>query len=177
MGEVVQKVKDYNESLKTNGQGYETEYVGCFRDRRQRDLPKLFNNYKPTKRADCLAEAKKKNFKYIGHQYGGECWMSNAFGKYGQVDDSECKMKCALEPNLICGGGWRNSVWSVEQYDPQEARIKEAKEVNEGVKGIIKDINEARKHTMTAHRLAKQLAWITGGDLRYLQHAKNLGLK
>jgi len=175
--EVEKNIKDFNEAGKTNDLGYKTTYVGCFRDRGKRDLPVLFGKYKKIKRADCLAEAKKKNFKYIGHQYGGECWMSNAFGKYGQVDDSECKMKCALEPNLICGGGWRNSVWSVEQYDPQEARIKEAKEVNEGVKGIIKDINEARKHTMTAHRLAKQLAWITGGDLRYLQHAKNLGLK
>lgn len=175
--EVEKNIKEFNEAGKTNDLGYKTTYVGCFRDRGKRDLPVLFGKYKKILRADCLAEAKKKNFKYIGHQYGGECWMSNAFGKYGQVDDSECKMKCAREQNLICGGGWRNSVWSVEQYDPQEARVKEAKEVAEGVKGIIKDINDARRHTMTAHRLAKQLAWITGGDLKYLQHAKNLGLK
>jgi chemotaxis protein histidine kinase CheA len=166
--EVVQKVKDYNASLKTNGNGYTTEYVGCFRDRRQRDLPKLFNNYKPTKRGDCLAEAKKKNFKYIGHQYGGECWMSNTFGRYGQTPDTDCKMKCRLENNLICGGGWRNSVWSVKQYIPEERRITEIKEVNESVKGIIGDINKARNNVMHAHRLAKQLSWITGGDLRYL---------
>lgn len=63
--------------------------------------------------------------------------MSNSYGKYGNVDDKECKMKCALEKDLICGGGWRNSVWSVEAFDPLEARIKEAKEVNESVKGII----------------------------------------
>jgi len=174
--EVMTNVEEMNAAAAGNVKGFKTEYVGCFRDRGKRDLPVLFGKYKKVKRADCLAEAKAKNFKYIGHQYGGECWMSNTFGKYGQVNDKECKMPCALEKDLICGGGWRNSVWSVTAFDPMEARIKEAKEVNESVKGIIQDINKARGHTMVAHRLAKQLAWITGGDLKYLQHAKNLGL-
>lgn len=174
--EVVKNVGEFNDAAATNVKGFKTEYVGCFRDRRKRDLPVLFGKYKKIKRAACLAEAKAKKFKYIGHQYGGECWMSNQMGKYGQVDDKECNMKCALEKDLTCGGGWRNSVWSVEAFDPLEARIKEAKEVNESVKGIIQDINKARGHVMVAHRLAKQLAWITGGDLKFLQHAKNLGL-
>jgi hypothetical protein len=85
-------------------------------------------------------------------------------------------MKCRLESDLICGGGWRNSVWTIKQYNPEEKRITEAKEVNESVKGIIGDINKARYNAMHAYRLAKQLSWITGGDLRYLTHAKRLGL-
>jgi len=103
--------------------------------------------------------------------------MSNKYGKYGQVPDSQCNMACKLEKTLTCGGGWRNSVWSVTEYNPEQRRIKEAKEVNDSDNGIIKDINLARKNTMDAHRLAKQLAWITGGDLKYLEHAKRLGLK
>lgn len=122
--EVVQRVTDYNAAVTTNVKGYDTEYVGCFRDRGQRDLPKLFGNYQAQTRANCLAEAKAKGFKYIGHQYGGECWMSNDFGRYGQVDDSECNMACKLETNLTCGGGWRNSVWSVTEFNPEERRIK-----------------------------------------------------
>jgi len=102
--------------------------------------------------------------------------MSNAFGRYGQVDDSECNMPCKLETDLTCGGGWRNSVWSVTEYNPEERRITQAKEVNDSVKGIIADIDEARQNVMVAHKLAKQLAWISGGDLRFLKHAENLGL-
>lgn len=102
--------------------------------------------------------------------------MSNNFGRYGQVDDSECSMNCKLETNIKCGGGWRNSVWSVTEYNPEERRIKEAKEVNDSVKGIIADIDEARQNVMVAHKLAKQLAWISGADLRFLKHAENLGL-
>jgi len=174
--DVLQRVTDYNASITTNLKGYNTEYVGCFRDRQQRDLPKIHTDYSAKTRAECLAEAKTQGFKYIGHQYGGECWMSNNFGRYGQVDDSECNMACKREPNLTCGGGWRNSVWSVVEFNPEEQRIKDAKEVNDSVKGIIADIDEARGNVMVAHRLAKQLAWITGGDLRYLKHAENLGV-
>lgn len=174
--EVVQRVNDFNAALTTNETGYDTEYVGCYRDRGQRDLPKIFGNYAAQTRAACLAEAKAQGFKYIGHQYGGECWMSNDFGKYGKVDDSECNMACKLEADLTCGGSWRNSIWSLTPFNPEERRIEQAKEVNDSVKGIIADIDEARKNVMVAHRLAKKLAWITGGDLRYLEHARNLDL-
>lgn len=120
---VVQKVNDYNASLETNETGYETEYIGCYKDKSQRDLPTIFNNYQPVTRADCFAEAKARGFKYIGHQYGGECFMSNEFGKYGQANDSDCNMACRLEADLICGGGWRNSIWAVNEFDPEEKRI------------------------------------------------------
>jgi len=101
-------------------------------------------NYAAQTRADCLAEAKALGFKYIGHQYGGECWMANTFGRYGQVDDAQCNMSCKLETDLTCGGSWRNSIWSVVEFNPEERRISDAKDVNESVLGIIADIDEAR---------------------------------
>jgi hypothetical protein len=34
-------------------------------------------------------------------------------GKYGKRPDKECNMPCAYDKNRICGGGWRNSVFSL----------------------------------------------------------------
>merc|ERR1711934_430662 len=107
--------------------------IGCFKDRGQRDLPGLYDkSTKRVKRADCFARARELGFKYVGHQYGGECWYANKFGAYGQVDDAECNMDCKLEPDMRpkCGGGWRNSVFSIEQFTPEEKKINEAKEIN-----------------------------------------------
>merc|ERR1712167_158020 len=72
--------------------------------------------------------AKAKGFKYIGLQYGGECWMGNKFGRFGQYPDSACTMKCHLEKDIICGGSWRNSVYSVGAYDPETKRAETARE-------------------------------------------------
>ena len=77
--------------------------------------------------------------------------MSNEFGKYGQKPDADCNMACRLEDDLICGGGWRNSIWAVTEFNPEEKRIADAKEVNDSVKGIIADIDEARINVMVAH--------------------------
>lgn len=110
--------------------------------------------------------AKKLGFKYIGHQYGGECWMGNEFGKYGQKPEKDCKMKCKLETDLICGGGWRNSIFELVPFTPQKRNEKEAKELNDSIKSIIKDIDDARKDQQEAYRLARKISWITGSDMR-----------
>ena len=70
--------------------------------------------------------------------------MANKFGNYGQVDDSQCNMNCNLEPELKCGGGWRNSVYSVKEFNPEEKRVTQAKQINDSFKSIIKDIDNAR---------------------------------
>jgi len=44
--EVVKQVNEFNAAGKVNARGYDTEYIGCFRDRRQRDLPTLHGKYK-----------------------------------------------------------------------------------------------------------------------------------
>ena len=42
----------------------------------------------------CFKVAKEKLYKYVGLQNGGDCWAANAYGMYGKVDDSECKVIC-----------------------------------------------------------------------------------
>jgi len=66
---------------------------------------------------DCFDEAKKNiEIKYVGLQYGGECWGGSKFGKYGNVDDSECSMVCVEDPQFKCGSDWRNSVYDITNY-------------------------------------------------------------
>lgn len=171
--EVVAKVKAFNKSLTEKDAGYKPEYIGCFKDpkRNDRDLPHIYKNYKRTKTADCLAAAKEKGYKFVGLQYGGECWMGNDFGRFGQYDDSKCSQQCHLERDKTCGGSWRNSVYEVGAYDPVTKRAQTAKEVSASVEGIIADIDEARGNTAVAHKLADQLAYLTGADLLVLEQA------
>jgi len=171
--EVVNRVKAFNKSLTETDAGYKPEYIGCFKDpkRNDRDLPHIYKNYARTKKADCLAAAKKAGYKFIGLQYGGECWMGNDFVRFGQYDDSKCSQKCHLEPDTICGGSWRNSVYEVGAYDPVAKRAETAREVSASVEGIIADIDEARGNAAVAHKLADELAYLTGADLLVLKQA------
>jgi hypothetical protein len=59
----------------------------------------------------CFDDARKKGFKYVGLQFGKECWAGNSFGKYKKVDDKECSMACKYDPKTKCGNSWRNSVY------------------------------------------------------------------
>jgi hypothetical protein len=54
-------------------------------------------------------------------------------------------MNCKLEQELKCGAGWRNSVFSVTPFTPEDQKVKDAKEINESIKSIIKDIDDARQ--------------------------------
>lgn len=58
--------------------------------------------------------AKDKGFRYAGLQYGGECWGGNKMGKYGKRPDSECNMKCRKDKGRICGAGWRNNIFDLQ---------------------------------------------------------------
>lgn len=83
-------------------------------------------------------------------------------------------MDCKLEPDMRpkCGGGWRNSVFSIEQFTPEEKKINEAKEINDSFKSIIADIDQAREDAKEAYRLAKKISWITGRDMRLVEAKK-----
>ena len=41
-----------------------------------------------------------------------ECWCGNSYGKYGQFPN-DCNSKCSGNKNQLCGGGLRNSIYSL----------------------------------------------------------------
>ena len=66
--------------------------------------------------AQCFNEAKSKNIRYVGLQYGTQCWGANTYNEAGKVDDDQCGMICANDPDRKCGDGWRNSIYDVSNW-------------------------------------------------------------
>lgn len=97
--------------------------MGCFSDKGDRDLVKLFfthNEFTPQK---CIQMAHEEGYAYVGFQNGGECWADDDYGKYDNKtprNDDECNHKCRGDEDVTCGAGWRNSVFQVN--DPNRIR-------------------------------------------------------
>jgi len=61
----------------------------------------------------CFELAQAAGYKYAGLQHGNECWAGNAVGKYGQTNDKDCNMPCAMDNTRNCGANFRNHVYRV----------------------------------------------------------------
>jgi RHS repeat-associated protein len=61
----------------------------------------------------CTAAAKAQGLQYAGLQYSGYCYGGNTL-QYSSVPDSECNMPCYSNPSEMCGGNYRNSIYSTE---------------------------------------------------------------
>ncbi|PAA76389.1 hypothetical protein BOX15_Mlig023885g1 [Macrostomum lignano] len=94
--------------------------IGCFADRIERDLDGYELRSAGIHVKNCLRLCTIKKFRYAGMQARDWCHCGNSYGRYGQVADSECKLKCSgniWKDNYwvsggTCGGHWRNEVYS-----------------------------------------------------------------
>ncbi|XP_066282938.1 beta-1,3-glucan-binding protein-like [Branchiostoma lanceolatum] len=87
-------------------------YLGCYIDHEDvRDFPYVvtWTDLTPQK---CIRHCSDLGFDYAGLQYGVECFCGARYGTYGQAPESDCHIACAGGGAHMCGGGWRNSVWS-----------------------------------------------------------------
>jgi len=51
--------------------------------------------------------------KFFGLQNGHACFCGNSYGNQGgQAPDDDCNLPCSGDPNSICGGPCRNSIYS-----------------------------------------------------------------
>lgn len=46
----------------------------------------------------------------------GACFCGQQYGQYGRGAESDCKATCYGDGGQICGGNWRNSVYSSEGF-------------------------------------------------------------
>ncbi len=87
-------------------------YIGCYGDSNTHDLtlyvglPNNNANVSPQICAQACA-----GHLYFAIQAGQYCWCGNSYGKYGV--STGCNSPCFGNPNIICGGSWANSVYSV----------------------------------------------------------------
>ena len=93
-------------------------YIGCFEDREQRDLP--FQAPENDDNGDrigylpetCTQFCRENKYEYAGVQVGWQCFCGNSYGKYGEEPASACDRPCSddSEPSR-CGGSWANSIF------------------------------------------------------------------
>lgn len=96
-------------------------YVGCYTDGGSggRTLPGPSFSGSTVSVETCAAFCKKANYPLFGMEYGSECYCGYATKTQAtQVNDGECKMKCAGNATQKCGAGSRLSVWTNELYTP-----------------------------------------------------------
>jgi beta-glucanase (GH16 family) len=87
-----------------------TGYVGCYTDSSARALPHGLASGGATVES-CVALAKSHDLAYAGLQYGGQCFGGDTLGRQ-LVATSECNMPCNADSKEICGGSWRNSIYT-----------------------------------------------------------------
>lgn len=93
--------------------GGQPRYVGCFIDSADRDLPDLGKAIGGLSLEVCAAQCRGLNAQYFGAQGAVYCFCGGSYGRYGKVNDSECKTPCQGNSKQMCGADWRNSVYQL----------------------------------------------------------------
>ena len=93
-------------------------YVGCYKDKGipfvtwWRDLGERRSSDKTL--TQCLAGCKVNGYAYAGAQNGHQCFCGYSYGRYGELDESDCNMPCKDQPESICGGRGANSIYKLD---------------------------------------------------------------
>eukprot|EP00128_Syssomonas_multiformis_P016964 Colp12_sorted_trinity150504_noHs@886 len=86
-------------------------YVGCFKDSPYRDLGFHYLKSDSMTPTQCQSTCAQLNYRFAGVQNQNECWCGKRFGLLGRAEETECDIPCLGDPDFICGGRWRNSVY------------------------------------------------------------------
>lgn len=85
-------------------------HLGCYSDSSTRALP-VFKGYSYGM-APQKCQALCDGYAYAGLQWHGQCWCGNTLGDELRPN-SECNTACNGDSTQTCGGGWRNSIYSL----------------------------------------------------------------
>lgn len=66
---------------------------------------------------DCIASCSAKGMPYAGVEYGQECWCGDSANLAPASDG--CTSRCGGDPNTICGGGYRISIFQNDALAPR----------------------------------------------------------
>ncbi|XP_078610008.1 uncharacterized protein LOC144881125 isoform X2 [Branchiostoma floridae x Branchiostoma japonicum] len=97
-------------------------YHGCFRDYPKRKFPysPIWGHQAMTKLL-CWNHCKNQGYPYAATEYSSQCFCGTQqnFDNLGpQLPDSQCNRPCTGDPNEMCGGTWRMSVYSSSDACP-----------------------------------------------------------
>lgn len=95
-------------------------YMGCYKDLNDRTLPALLGKFDNPQA--CLDLANKQAYKYVGLQFGGECWAGNVLPTTDKVGDAVCQKSCTggrgggnayKAGDIGCGDAGVNSIYKL----------------------------------------------------------------
>ena len=90
--------------------------LGCHRDKRKRDLSQYHGS--GYNKETCGKKAKEAGHPYFGTQWYGQCFSGNIYNSHGKATNCNTKCHNPSSKNEICGGGWANTVYSLNhQWD------------------------------------------------------------
>ncbi|CAH1801631.1 unnamed protein product [Owenia fusiformis] len=94
-------------------------YLGCYNDGRSRDLSRHMGYFSATHATPltlhlCFGLCIAQGYKYMGLQ-GEGCFCGNDYGSRGKGDESHCNKPCPGDPNTMCGGHWKNSIYRITE--------------------------------------------------------------
>eukprot|EP01050_Picozoa_sp_SAG11_P012911 SAG11_NODE_1469_length_4850_cov_2.659651_2_plen_460_part_00 len=89
------------------------DYVGCFVDGGNRAL--YGAGYSMGQPADPLQTCRDlcEGYHYFGLQWYEQCFCGDEYAMHGAAAETDCNTPCRGNTNIMCGGGWRNSVYEV----------------------------------------------------------------
>ena len=87
---------------------YLGHYLGCFADRKQRDLTGP-RSHQITPQA-CISFCAEQELPFASMQRGNLCSCGDSYGRYGP--SNACR-PCPHLPGENCGGKWANAVWEL----------------------------------------------------------------
>ena len=86
--------------------------LGCYADSEHRTLGEdVVHMGARASRQLCATACNAGGYSLFGLQYYHECFCGNAIPNIPATADRECDTPCEGEPETMCGGAWRNSIY------------------------------------------------------------------
>jgi hypothetical protein len=86
-------------------------YLGCYTDSEARELPHFAGERQDMTPDLCRSLCRDAGYAFAGAQSHLQCFCGNEI-RGRKVSDAECNRPCGGDSRKMCGGAWRNSVYS-----------------------------------------------------------------
>jgi len=116
-------------------------FLGCWVDKRKRDMPKRFPNFKPGQEKKCFDKCRSAGYKYAGLQWYGECWCDNTYGSYGEATE-KTNTQCDCRMGAKKFSFWGNCVYdlAVEAAEAEHSDSESDSEEHDDITSLPVDL-------------------------------------
>ncbi|XP_014672813.1 PREDICTED: WSC domain-containing protein 2-like [Priapulus caudatus] len=99
------------------GEAVKRHYIGCFNDINGTDIETLIRMHGTLTPTVCAAHCIDRGYIFMGLGHGRNCRCGMAYGKHGQLNETDCNQACPGDGSVMCGAFGVNSVYRINEYD------------------------------------------------------------